>query len=583
MIGLRIALAIAVALTAFVYSGVPLLPKQSDSAWYWVGAQYLRTGGFVWESFYPSFSGVGSYYALGGYGLILALVEDAAGAIGADWVTLLRLLQFGAYVVTGLLVRSIGVLLRGPKTGAVAALVYFASFPFLNFAALVMSETISCLLVTGSVLLFLKGTLLERRGALVGAFLIAGYAVLLKTVLLAIFPLLWIGVVVHQWKARAFGFWALLLVAFAVIPAAQSLANHSIYGSRRIVGGFWLHLYNRVVLAGKSLPVEIDEPLEADRTQYVSVGRAKEHGSPSLRKLASDLEQRPPQYLAIDGQWLAMQLFWLGYSADEIEGVGRSVGGDLYARGGSKYLSIETASATGSPAFRKLAEEVRGRRLQKIALGTWWDLGQQLSPLGYSKEEIEEICRGLAWEALRANPGKYVVDTLAMSVRMLFARRELYPTRVYPTYEMNLRWLLGFRSEPMHRSLAEALLEGQRELVSGEPRGLRLDLYNGFSALYLRAQDLGMQALIAGSFLGWSVVLVFEVVSGRDRRRFPLLALVVVPLGVVVGSSATEVMESRYRLVVQPILIVTACAFLGDVAARAAEAWRSPRRPSERA
>src|SRR2546427_613969 len=68
---------------AFVYSGVPILPKQSDSAWYFSGARYLESGTFVWESTYPSFHGPSQYYPLGGYGLILFLIRALASGRGS--------------------------------------------------------------------------------------------------------------------------------------------------------------------------------------------------------------------------------------------------------------------------------------------------------------------------------------------------------------------------------------------------------------------------------------------------------------------------------------------------------------------
>ena len=115
---------------ALIAHGVPLLPKQSDSGWYFAGVRYMETGTYLWESFYPSFAGPSQYYPLGGYSLVLLGARKFASLIGADWVSVVRVAQLSAYLVTGALVYAIAKRFAGRKTGAAAALLYFGSVEF---------------------------------------------------------------------------------------------------------------------------------------------------------------------------------------------------------------------------------------------------------------------------------------------------------------------------------------------------------------------------------------------------------------------------------------------------------------------
>ncbi len=566
-----------VGLLSFIVHGVPLLPKQSDSGWYFAGTRFMETGTYVWESFYPSFEGPSQYYPLGGYSLILLATRRIAAAIGADWVTLMRGMQFAAYVLTGALVHAIARLLGGRKTAVAAALLYFASFPFLNYATLVMSENIAALLITGFTFLFLEGLARDRRWFVYLSFFLAGYAVLFKTVLLAALPLLLAVAVIYDWKARRWGHWALLLVALAACPAAQSIANRFLYGNYRIVAGLGLHLCDRVLLADKSLPVKLASPLRAGRAEYVPIEVALSRGSPALRELAQDLESRAPRYIAVDSARLSRQLTFMGYSNEHIESIRRTVATDLLATRDVKFLPIDTAIASGSPAFQQLAQKLEQRRLRYIALGTWWDLGEQLSPLGYSMNELETLCWRISMDALEENGRKYVVNTFAIAGQVLFARKELFPTRVYSNPRDDLAYLMAFSEEPMQRPLGEELLRSQKPMLDAavlDPTPL--DLYSGFSDAFMKAQAFGLQTVIAATYLLWSLVVVVRSIQARDRRRVPPLVVALLPVLVVLGSAATELLEARYRVPVQPLLIVACCLLIADGSSRIIRRLRAP-------
>ena len=580
-LGLLAGFAALVGFLAFIYLGVPLLPKQSDSAWYYAGTHYIETGNYVWESFYPSFEGPSQYYPLGGYSLIILAARGVASVIGADWVAVLRVMQFTAYVLTGSLVYAIATLLSGRRTGAAAALLYFASFPFLNYAALVMSENMACLLITAFTFLFLYGLAHDRRWPVYLSFFLAGYTVLLKTVLLGVLPLLLAAAVIYDWKARRWGHWALLLAALAACPAAQSITNRFIYGNYRIVSGLGLHLCDRILLADKSIPVDLQWPLGAGRAEYVPVELAMSQGSPALRRLAKELQSRAPRYIAVNSGRLAKQLVFMGYPREQIEPTRQAVATDLLATRDVKFVPIDTAIASGSPAFRRLAQDLQQRRLQFIALGTWWDLGEQLSPLGYTMNQVEEFCWNISVDALKENKTKYVFNTFAMATKVLFREKELYPTRVYRTYREDFAWLAAFDDEPMQRPLGEALLRSQEGMFDSDDSGHPpLDLYNGFSDAFMKVQAFGLQTLIAGSYLMWSLVIIAQTIGRRQRRQLLPLAVVLLPALVVLGSCATEVLEARYRLPVQPLLIVACCLLIADGSSRVARRLRPERPPS---
>lgn len=566
-------------LVAFVGRSLPLLPKQSDSGWYFAGARYVETGAYLWESFYPSFEGPSQYYPLGGYSLILLGSRQVASLLGVDWVDVLRVVQLSAYLATGALVYAIAKRFAGRGAGAAAALLYFAWFPFLNYAVLVMSETVACLLLTAAVLFLLDGLIDGRRGKLAVSFFLAGWAVLFKSVLLAVLPLLLAAVVIYEWRSRSWETWALLLAALIACPAAQSITNQLVYGNLRPVGGLGLHLCNRLLLTDKSIPVSFRWPATSRSTEYVPVEIAKSRGSPSLQRLAEDVEARPPRFVAVDPARLARQLAYLGYTAEQIVAARDAVPPPLRANPDVKFVPIEAALASDSPAFRRLAEGLGQRRLQRIALGAWWDLAEQLSAIGYDQNQVESWCRDLSIDALRANKVKYVLGTFTMATKILFSVKDVYPARVYGTPREALAWLTMFDTEPMHRPLGEALLRGQQALfAAGAPSETALRLYADFSDAFARAQALGLQVVVSGAYLLWALLVVVQTVRAPSRTRILPLIVALLPGLVVLGSCATEAFIPRYRLPVEPLILVAACL----LAARAVGAMRRAGAPPPR-
>jgi len=556
-------------LVAAIGRGVPLLPKQSDSGWYFAGVRYMETGTYLWESFYPSFAGPSQYYPLGGYSLVLLGAREFASLIGADWVSVVRVAQLSAYLVTGALVYAIAKRFAGRKTGAAAALLYFAWFPFLNYAVLVMSETFACLLLTAVVFLLLDGLARARRGALFLSFFLAGWAVLFKSVLLAVLPLLLAAAVIYDWNARRWGTWALLAAALAACPAAQAIANHFVYGNFRVVGGLGLHLCNRLLLTDKSIPVSFRWPSGARPTEYVPVEVAKTKGSPALRRLAEDVAGRAPRYVAVDSARLARQLAYLGVPAEKIESARQAVPAELRTSRDVKFVPIETALASDSPAFRRLAEDLAQRRLQSLALGAWWDIGEQLSALGYDQNQVEDWCRDLSVDALLDNKAHYVLNTFAMAMRILFSEKDVYASRVHPTQRENLAWLTAFGAEPMHRPLGEELVRGQQELLAaGSSDDAAARLYAGFAGAFASAQALGLQAVISGAYLLWSLLVVVQTLRAPSRQQILPLVIALLPALVVVGSCATEAFIPRYRLPVEPLMLVAFCLLVSSGSAR---------------
>ena len=181
--------AIAVGFTAAIFIGVPLMPEQNDSAWYYINVHYLLTGQHIWESMYPSFTGPCQYYPMG-YSLVILLAKGIQRATGIDWIATLRFLQFSAFAASGWLTYAVARLLGCRRLAVVAAGAYFLFFPFFNFSTFVMSENLAAFLLLLAAFLFLKGLKDNRDWALYGSFLVAGYSILVRPILLLAFPVL---------------------------------------------------------------------------------------------------------------------------------------------------------------------------------------------------------------------------------------------------------------------------------------------------------------------------------------------------------------------------------------------------------
>ena len=178
-------------------------------------------------------------------------------------------------------------------------------------------------------------------------------------------------------------------------------------------------------------------------------------------------------------------------------------------------------------------------------------------------------CSTRGQNALLDNKAHYVLNTFAMAMRILFSEKDVYASRVHPTQRENLAWLTAFGAEPMHRPLGEELVRGQQKLLAaGSSDDDAARLYAGFSGAFASAQALGLQAVISGAYLLWSLLVIAQTLRAPSRQQILPLVIALLPALVVVGSCATEAFIPRYRLPVEPLMLVAFCLLVSSGSAR---------------
>ena len=295
---------ITIGFVAFVVSGVPLLPEENDSAWYYMNVHYLLTGEYLYEEIFPSFAGPCQYYPSGGYSLILLLAKAIEPILGTSWVNVLSVIQLGTYALSAWLLFAIGRLFNYPKAAIASVALFFLYFPFVYFTTVAMSESLAVVLMLTVLWLTIRGLLRKSTTCLLGAFLVLGYGVLVKPVFMIAFPVFFVVVLAYQWKEKHLKTWAVVILLFLLCPVAQSLSNGSTMGSYRMRSGLGWHLWNRIIYEDNSFPKHAKLALRLSR-------KLRSRGEPGIRT----------------GWWweFVAQLSRHGYSRQETEAICREL------------------------------------------------------------------------------------------------------------------------------------------------------------------------------------------------------------------------------------------------------------------
>jgi 4-amino-4-deoxy-L-arabinose transferase-like glycosyltransferase len=242
---------ILIVIQGLTYFNIPMIPEENDSAWYYMNVHFMQTGEYIYESAYPSFTGASQVYPLGGYSLIILLAKTLGDTIGVYWIYILKIVQFLAYLSTGLLVFLIGDELKYRRSAIAATLLYFLYFPFFHFANYVMSETMAIFLVALCCWTLLRGLLKENNKYIYCSMFINGFAILFKPVLLlyGILSLLIIYLSKRDMKNVAIS-----LLLFIMIPFIQSVSNKAVFGNYQLRTGIGWNLYHRIIHFDHSIP-----------------------------------------------------------------------------------------------------------------------------------------------------------------------------------------------------------------------------------------------------------------------------------------------------------------------------------------
>ena len=512
------------AAAAFLFAGLPI-PCVWDSGSYYQNARFLRTGEYVWEDWYPSFTGPSQFlFPLGGYSLWVYACQGLEDGTGVPWFFWLKWIQFACYLHAGYLVFAIASRLGRPLAGVAGTVLYFAYFQFLNTATLMMSETAGVWLALLVPWLLLKG-LQEDRPWIVGlSFLFAGYSMLVRTVLGAMVPAVLLAAVLakrSRWRWRT---WAVLGVLLVACPAAQSLWNRAVFGNYRVRAGSAFNFYSHVIELDQSIPADCPH-MEALRHTVYRRGEAK----------------------WFNGWWdLAAYLSEQGYSKEKVEEIAADIAWAGFCQNKARYCwSTLTSSCRIAVAHSPLEQVYRDQEQTFAGIRGFGASDRQHAMLSADLMRQEPYYQGNALAAASLEAHRQVADAYDIVFSSLYLQ--------YPIVLGYLVWLAvtiyrvcrpGSQTGAARTGTVPAAVQAGTVTVLGKGDSPR--------------QTAPGTVPFSGPF------------SGR-RQHVPTLVIAVMAILGIVGSCMFEAAGIRYRLTSQPLLLlgfVLGVAELGRAASR---------------
>lgn len=273
---LRAIFYLIIAIQAIILLSLPLIQMMNDSGWYYMLVHFVNTGNYVTESMYPSFDEPSQLYSFFGYGFFLYLLKGLSAISGIDFSFMVKTFQFIMYITSALLVRNIfNLITNNIKMAYVMGIIFLLYYPYFNFTNLVMSETYATFLILLTVYLFAKNQYNFNKMTTAVMFLLAGYMILVKPVLLpvsvAIVVLFTLNILANKQYIHL-----LLLIPIFIFPVAQSIFSKAHYDNYKHQSGFGWHMWNRVIFYDQMIP-ESSENLEKLKQIYESHNKSLTH------------------------------------------------------------------------------------------------------------------------------------------------------------------------------------------------------------------------------------------------------------------------------------------------------------------
>jgi hypothetical protein len=440
---------------SLIIISLPLIPSMNDSAWYYMNVHYVKTGTYICESMYPSFHEPSQYYPFLGYSFFLFCCDKFAGLFHTDWATVVKSVQFLLYILSAFLVKAIVHQQTGrQKLAYIIAIVFLLYYPYFNYCNFVMSEIYTGFLVLLTTYLFTGLQANFRTSGAVALFLVAGYSILVKPVLLPIVIVLLLLFLFDTFRAKRYTRLSCMLAVF-IFPVSQSVFSKLHYGNYSLQTGLGWHLWDRVIHYDKLTPKN-SAALEELRNEYA------QHG-----KTVSD--------------------------------------------------------------------------------GFWWDVAKELSELGYTEQQTQEICRNIALDGISENTFSYAMNTVYNS-GTTFLRPPAIGD-VYSTTEGYLKKVREFSGEQQHIPLTDQLArqacfvsapaEFQSWLIRVNYRIAQRSHYYG---LLFHNRIILLLYLLAGIFNG------YVLVKSRFRKHAGMFVIWLIPFAVDVCSNMLEYSQPRFLL-----------------------------------
>lgn len=228
----------------------------NDSGWYFMNVHFVNTGDYITESRYPSFVEPSQLYSFFGYSLFLYFCEKLGLLFGTGFPFMVKYGQLLMYLFSAILVRNIIFsITQKQKLAYGLGILFLLYYPYFNYVNLVMSEVYATFLILLTCYLFIKIQTELKRLTTIILFLLCGYIILVKPVLLPLSLLIMFIYIITVIQARKWKYlWMVLFIC--VFPLSQSIFSKAYYNNFNLQTGVGWHLWNRVVYYDGQIPKE---------------------------------------------------------------------------------------------------------------------------------------------------------------------------------------------------------------------------------------------------------------------------------------------------------------------------------------
>jgi hypothetical protein len=216
-----------------------------------------------------------------------------------------------------------------------------------------------------------------------------------------------------------------------------------------------------------------------------------------------------------------------------------------------------------SASLEKL-KEIHALHHKSVNYGFWWDVTRDLSSFGYTEVESQKICKNVALDGIRENPGSYFLNTIGNSVRTF-----LIPVSsgdVYNTYSGYYQKVNDFSFEPQHVPLTDQLSRQNcfRYPVSRFQEYM-LGINYRISILFNSAVGLFHNWLILGLYLLAGIFSLFLVVQKRMIENSLFFLVWFTSFAIIFCSCMLEYVQPRLMMPAFGCILLSIVFFIHQI------------------
>lgn len=195
-------------------------------------------------------------------------------------------------------------------------------------------------------------------------------------------------------------------------------------------------------------------------------------------------------------------------------------------------------------------KRVLAQNRQQPETGYWWNVTRQLSELGYSEKQCQDITLRVALDGIRENPWIYLRNTATESYHVLVYPNEVAVPPAFTAYQQRLE---QFCHDPQHGPFCKQMK--QQTLYSRFAlTPVMMTVFAGWAAGYNAMARLFHHPLIILLFLLSCFISLYHLIRQGHGCDQGLWLIGLCAIAVVVGSVMAEYPQSRLIQPAMPLI-----------------------------